>query len=191
MARPQAFDRQQALRAALQVFWKQGYASTSMADLLQAMGLSRSSLYASYGDKRQLFIEALDLFAKSAQKHFRAIESLDDPREIVRTFLRTSFDVECQELKLGCMLVNTVLELAGVDEELAQLANSKIALIEKLLEQGFVRAQQAGKLSPHHNPLALSRLLMTVSQGLRVSARVSDKSHIDEVVDTIMGLLKV
>jgi AcrR family transcriptional regulator len=67
MARPIEFDKDKALDRALLLFWEKGYQATSLQDLLQELGISRSSLYAAFGDKRNLFIECLDLFAERTQ----------------------------------------------------------------------------------------------------------------------------
>lgn len=190
MARPVEFDRKDALSAATQLFWRQGYGATSMSQLLDSMGLSRSSLYATFGDKRQLYIEVLEHFAKGAKRLFQPLNDLDDPKELVKQYLELSFLVhQQQQLKQGCLMVNTVLEQAGVDEELAQLAGSMIQDIERLLVDGFQRAQNAGKLPPQHSPKSLARLLMNLSQGLRVSTRIFDKDYIDDVIKTAMTLI--
>ena len=123
MARPPEFDRTKALEAAMKLFWARGYTATSLLDLLQAMGIARSSFYASFGTKRKLFTECLELFGD------RTLSIVDeDAKRLPHTALPRAFFeatllyVSPRRAKQGCMIVNTVLELADVDPELNQLA---------------------------------------------------------------------
>ncbi len=187
MSRPPQFDRQQALNAATRLFWQQGYSTTSMTDLLTAMGLSRSSFYGTFGDKRQLYTEVLDHFTERALRLFDPINALDEPKAIIECYLHLSFNRPEPELQRGCMLANTVLEQAGLDDELAALAAARIRCMEDLLVAAFERARDAGHLANQHSPLSLARLLITLNQGLRVSARVMDKAYLDDVIQTAIA----
>ncbi len=111
MARPPEFDRAKALDGAMKLFWSRGYTATSLSDLLEVMGIARSSFYASFGTKRKLFIECLELFGDRTlaivDKHATQLPSTD----LARAFFNTTLlDVSQRRAKHGCMMVNTILE---------------------------------------------------------------------------------
>lgn len=117
--RPAEFDRQQVLVKAMNCFWKQGYQAASMAVLLEAMGISRSSFYNSFGDKRSLFQDCVALYAQSAVQLFTVIAQQHHGIDALRQFLLlTLTNEQAIPLKQGCLLVSSVSELSGVDDEL-------------------------------------------------------------------------
>ncbi len=172
MARPPEFVRMKALEAAMKLFWARGYTATSLPDLLAAMGIARSSFYASFGTKRQLFAECLELFGD------RTLAIVDEnarrlpPTALPRAFFEaTVLDVAPRRVKQGCLMVNTVLELADVDPELHKLAAQKLSAIESAFARAFQIAQQKGELDTTRSPEELASLVMTINFGLRVRSR--------------------
>jgi TetR/AcrR family transcriptional regulator, transcriptional repressor for nem operon len=167
MARPLEFDRTTATQSALLLFWSKGYQATSLADLVAAMGISRSSLYAAYGDKRGVFLECLDLFAARSIAILTEARTRQPPLTALRSFFLQPVSEEAGERwAWGCMLVNTVLELAGVDDALCDHARRRLAEVEAAFEAclsdtgcGAAKAAE------------LSAFLMVVNEGLRVSSR--------------------
>ncbi len=172
MARPVEFDRDQALDAAMRLFWRQGYGATSLPQLLSAMGLSRSSLYAGFGDKRQLFIAALERYFDMISPLLERVRSAESSEEAVRLYFRNCWG-EVHQFKPGdgCLVTNTVLELADVDPELSALAVAHIAEVEKAFGECFARAQTAGNLRVSIPTEQLAKLVMTFNQGIRVLLR--------------------
>ena len=153
MARSPEFDRTRALEAAMKLFWARGYTATSLPDLLSAMGIARSSFYASFGTKRELFIECLELFGD------RTLAIVDEdakrclPPPCPALFSRPPLlEVSPRRAKQGCMMVNTVLELADVDPQLNQLAAQKLSAIENAFALAFQQAQENGELETTHSP---------------------------------------
>ena len=145
MARPAEFDRTKALEAAMKLFWARGYTATSLPDLLAAMGIARSSFYASFKTKRDLFMECLELFGD------RTLAIVDDESDklgaatLPRAFFEaTLLDVSQRKASQGCMMVNTVLELADIDQELNQLATAKLNAVENAFARAFEQAQREG-----------------------------------------------
>ena len=172
MARPPEFDRTKALEAAMKLFWARGYTATSLPDLLQAMGIARSSFYASFGTKRKLFTECLELFG---DRTLAIVEG--DAKRLPATalpgafFKATLLDVSQRRAKQGCMMVNTVLELADVDPLLNQLAAQKLSAIESAFALAFRQAHRKGELEATCSPKELASLVMTINFGLRVQSR--------------------
>lgn len=191
MARPLEFDRDEALEAALKLFWSQGYTATSLQQLLSAMNLSRSSFYASFIDKRALFVEVLELF------HTRTLALLQTDwerdkslRAIPRFFEKTLLKAPPRRSGRGCMMVNTILELADVDLELSQLAADRLSAMEACFETIFAHAMAAGEYSRERSPRELAETVMLINQGLRVASR--KRVHRDVLrrnVDNSMALL--
>lgn len=182
MARPLEFDRSQALNKALALFWRQGYQATTLADLLAAMGISRSSFYAAFTDKRSFFIECLDLWAARTLELLRRARADKPPVDALQSFFERSF-VAARGAKAnwGCMLVNTVLEMAGVDDVLAARASHHLGEMQRFF-QGCL--EDAGAEAARAEELAA--MLMLFNEGIRVSSRrrLPDAQHLQPIATT-------
>lgn len=191
MARSVEFDRTKTLEAAMKLFWGRGYAATSLPDLLAAMGIARSSFYASFSTKRILFMECLELFGD------RTLAMVDEDakklpaKALPRAFFEaTLLDASPRKVKQGCMMVNTVLELADVDQELNQIATQKLDAIEKAFARAFNLAQQQGELNSEHTAKELARMVMTINLGLRVQSRQNhSRAELKSIINTSLSLL--
>jgi TetR/AcrR family transcriptional repressor of nem operon len=172
MARTLEFDRSRALQAAMKLFWVRGYTATSLTDLLAAMSIARSSFYASFGTKRILFIECLELFGDRTLAILEKDAARQPAVALPQIFFEaTLLGVSPQRAKQGCMMVNTILELAEVDPELNQLAAKKLNAIEDTFTLAFRLAQQQGELKNSRSAEQLAALVMTINFGLRVQVR--------------------
>jgi len=167
MARPLEFDLPAALDQALVLFWRKGYQATSLADLLEAMAIGRSSFYAAFGDKRTLFLSCLDLFAKRTKDVVLRTRLRMAPLDALQYFFERNFvGPSASKAHLGCMLVNTVLEMADVDAELSARAGEHLAEMQKVFEECL---QEAGCAPDHAAEMAA--MLMLFNEGVRVSSR--------------------
>ncbi len=172
MARPLEFDRDAALESALRLFWCQGYTTTSLQHLLDAMGISRSSFYAAFGDKRALFIEIVAVFRdRTIAILERAYDELGPSAAIPEFFRHTVLGVPTRRVRRGCLMVNTLLELADVDDDLSRFASQSLQQVERRFEQYLEEAQGAGEMPSLLSPADAARQLMLVNQGLRVASR--------------------
>jgi TetR/AcrR family transcriptional regulator, transcriptional repressor for nem operon len=146
MARPREFDMQEALDAAKLAFWERGYEATSTQDLLDAMGLTKGSLYKAFGDKHNLFLMTLkDYLDRLFEKMKASVESSDNPGESLSTLMGSVENLCCQqEIQRGCFAVNTVVELSQRDEKAAELLKRHLTRVEKLLAEVISRGQQSG-----------------------------------------------
>ena len=174
MARPPEFNRTKAVEGAMKLFWSRGYTATSLSDLLEAMSIARSSFYASFGTKRKLFVECLELFGDRTlaivNKHAEQLPPATLPRAFFST---TLLDVSQRRAKLGCMMVNTILELADVDPQLSTLAAAKLNAIENAFALAIEQAQLNGELETTISPKEFASLVMTINLGLRVKSRLN------------------
>lgn len=154
----------------MDVFWSNGYNGTSLPELLEATSLSRSSLYAAYGDKHGLFLSALDQFIEDS---FARIDSdLDvarSPFEGLRACLNGCVHRSSGVSgKRGCLLVATAAELAGQDPEVGKRVRKFFEGFEQRLTTTLVRARKEGELIANVNPADVARILLSVMEGLRV-----------------------
>ncbi len=169
--RPRAFDPDEALDAALRVFWKQGYEGTSMSDLTDAMGINRPSLYAAFGNKEELFAKALDRY--SAGQNCFMTRALDErtARGVAERLLHGVVEMLCDPATpAGCLMVQGALctseAATSVRLALAVRRNTGQAAIRARLE----RAVAERDLPRGSRPEDLARYLTTVMNGLSVQA---------------------
>ncbi|MDX1733030.1 MAG: TetR/AcrR family transcriptional regulator [Halioglobus sp.] len=193
MARPPEFDRRDAVDAALHLFWEQGYNATSLSQLLEVMAINRSSFYAAFRDKRSLFIEVLELFARRTRDILEQVDASDDPLGAIRHFFEvTLFEVPARRARRGCLLVNTVLESAYLDDELSRLSAERLAEMERAFERCFRRAIDAGQIDARQDPAKLAGFIMTLNQGLRVASRkMQTRRELDDILTTGLSLLPI
>lgn len=170
--RPLTFNKHKALADVTLLFWLQGYEGTSVQQILTCMGLNRSSLYSTFGDKRALFIQALDQFSSLTGLACAPLNQFEDPKEAVRQFYNlVFFALPVEQRKNGCLLVNTILEQSGLDDELASIAANKLAVVSSAFQGCFESAKISGSLSDKCDAEALAAFFMTFTKGLRVEAR--------------------
>ena len=192
MARPRAFDEDLALRKAMETFWSKGFEATSLADLTEAMGLSKSSLYAAFGDKDALFARALNLYvAEISAERVRILRTALSAREGLRDYfdhhIRVALDPRTPP---GCLFVNSTVEVerlaAETAERLADLTKKGEAAVRELLE----RAQKAGELAPSKDARGLALMLVAVAHGIHVMARMHrDRKKLQAVAETALATL--
>jgi AcrR family transcriptional regulator len=171
--RPRTFDRDVALRRAMEVFWANGYEASSLSALTAAMGINSPSLYAAFGSKEALFKEAVELYL--ATDGGGVWETLDDAasiREIIEQFLRASAESFTQRGRpRGCLVILGALlsndANATIHHDLQQRRSEKIEALEDRLEQAI----EAQELPPTTDCRALAAFLATVQQGMAVRAR--------------------
>jgi AcrR family transcriptional regulator len=173
MARTKEFDPDAALRRALDLFWERGYEATSMADLVEHLGIARASVYATFGGKHELFLRALERYLETTDP--KIAEALSEPGPVLPA-VRALIDRYAEEAgrerpRLGCLVVNTAVELAARDAEAARLVEASWNFLEASLTSALTRARAQGELPADADPRALARLLLVIFQGMRVLGR--------------------
>ncbi|MEN3334372.1 MAG: hypothetical protein V7641_3737 [Blastocatellia bacterium] len=171
MGRPRAFDVDEALDRALQVFWRKGYQGTSLSDLTRAMGINRPSLYAAFGDKQSLFRKVLDRYADGPAAYVR--EALNKPtaRAVVERLLGGAIDLLSDpRTPQGCLTVQGALSCGEAIDAVRQELNTRRAAGEAAIRERFERAKAEGDLPKDANPGDLARYVATVMHGLSVQA---------------------
>lgn len=172
MARPQEFDTAEALYKAMDVFWRKGYEATSLADLLDATGLSKSSLYATFGGKREFFLAAFDAYRQGRAAEMHRILGHGPARQAIERFFRTLFaDVATPGPLRGCMSINQAVEMAPQDASIRERVIGDLQYIQAALTQEVERGRADGSIAATRDPAELGRLLVLGFPGLQVMAR--------------------
>jgi len=170
MARPTNFDRSDVLQQAIQLFWVQGYSNTSIKNLVAVTGLQPGSLYAAFGDKRGLFLAALDMYFET-MKHdlFAALHNDKPPIERLTDFFNQLVQESyCDPERKGCLLINTLSEIPVNDVEINTRLQAMFSEVEQELKQLLIEAKTLGHISEHQDPETLAKFLVTGIFGLRL-----------------------
>jgi len=171
IGRPRAFDRDEALNRALELFWRKGYEGTSLADLTAAMGINPPSLYAAFGNKAGLFRAVLDRYTADYAVFFDLVLAAPTARAVAETLLHGVADLrENPDRPPGCLTVQGALSCSAEAEPIRQELAARRAATEAALRQRFERARAEGDLPEQADPAALARYLTTLTQGMAVQA---------------------
>jgi TetR/AcrR family transcriptional regulator, transcriptional repressor for nem operon len=192
MGRPQEFDTAEALRHAMHVFWSKGYEGASLANILQATGLSKSSLYATFGDKRTLFLAAFDAYRSERLEYLnRMLHDGQLARQSIETFFRQGVAHGIHsDPSYGCMTANEAVELAPHDVDIQRLVAEDFQAVEDVFTQAIQRGQADGSITNRDDSRKLARFLTVSFQGLQVMARAkSDRARLDDTVTVMMAAL--
>jgi AcrR family transcriptional regulator len=172
LGRPREFDVEEALDKALMAFWRRGFEGTSLSDLTEAMGISRPSLYAAFGNKEELYRRALDRYAEMGPWAIQQ-SALAEPtaRAVVEALLRNAaISLTDPNHPAGCMAVNGALSCGEASDAIREELCARHSAGEKELLERFERAKADGDLRDEANPAALSRYVSTLLQGMAVQA---------------------
>jgi TetR/AcrR family transcriptional repressor of nem operon len=192
MARPREFDIEAALERAMQVFWSKGYESTSLDDLCAATGLGRSSLYGAFGDKRGLYLRALDRYEEGSAA--RLNDALTRPvavREAIARFVERLIDeIVAGPGRRGCFIGNTAAELARDDREAAARVRRSLGRIEAAFRDALGRARARGEIAPTADVAALARFFTAGIQGLRLVGKANpDRAALGDIAAVMLRAL--
>lgn len=169
------FDPQEALGKAVELFWAKGYAATGLAELQERMGIGRKSLYDTFGNKRQLFIRALEFYSENVMRQiFNALDREGSPLGNVRRLLRTLQERNSTPKCSGCLLGVGIAQCPSDDPEMAAILRHHIQGVEDAFYKAFKRAQKVGELDAATNIRDLARLYVGIAQGLALLGRVQN-----------------
>lgn len=172
VGRPREFDTEEALAAALKVFWRKGYDGASLTDLTEAMGITRPSLYCAFGNKEELFRKALDLYEREKLSFIDRALSAPTGCEAIEQFLYNACDLYASDPDTrGCLGVNSVLTCQGAASESVrqELIDRRID-VESRLRVRLERAKAEGDFAGDVDPAALAVYVMTIGQGIALQA---------------------
>lgn len=190
MSRPQEFDTQAALGQAMLVFWRKGYEATSLADLLQATGLSKSSLYATFNSKRDLFLAAFDDYRRARAKDMFKMLSDDPARAAIEKFFHMVISDAWTCNGEGCMTINQAVEMAPTDVGVASRVREDFLGMEKAFAKTIERGQRDGSIASSMPALDLARLFVVAFPGLQVMVRAGcEAADIEARLTALLAVL--
>ncbi|WP_080055826.1 TetR/AcrR family transcriptional regulator [Spirosoma aerolatum] len=194
MARTKLFDEALILNKAMNLFWEKGYNATSAQDLVDGLNISRSSLYDTFGDKHSLFVKALKLYREERiDPVLNGLESASDMEQYIRDVFTTVKDDALNDTcSKGCFMVNSAVEMAPTDPEIASIVYGIMVDTEKAITQAIAIGQERGLFSTKHSAQSLARFVFNALNGLRVTVKFdTDKRMFDDIVDVSLAALKV
>lgn len=194
MPRSKEFDSEAAIEKAMHVFWHKGYHAASMEDLLDAMEINRGSLYATYGGKRDLFLKAMDRYCGEGGVggRFSILRQPGPAMPLIHRFVDAIVDfVLSDPLRRGCLITNTVMELAPHDKDIGKKLSGRVHMLEDALFKLLTRAQREGDLSKGKDPRALARVLVTMMQGMIVMIKAGTPAVVArQTAETMLLILE-
>jgi TetR/AcrR family transcriptional regulator, transcriptional repressor for nem operon len=174
--RPREFCEVTALNAALQVFWQRGYEATTLDELTEAMGLSRSSFYGCFKSKHQTLLMAVQHYCDSNYHNLQSLASGVEPLSSVRSILRAMADP--QGGRRGCFLVNCITALSPHDPEVIAISHHQMARVEALIAKQFAQAGIAPDLAS-----SKARALLSMAMGATMLRKAGmDAGQIEAVL---------
>jgi TetR/AcrR family transcriptional repressor of nem operon len=192
MAGVKQFDKREVLERAMILFWRRGYEATSIHDLIKATGISRGSLYGTFGDKRGLFLAVLDHYATTVGREL--MSDLNDPdpvrgtERMLESIITRTSDPGWPR---GCLNTNTSLECPNVGDEISRKIAERFGQQESAIYQALRRAQLAGRIDRDRDIRALARFFTGVAQALNVVNKiVPDPAILRDIVKVAISVIK-
>lgn len=193
MARTKEFDEDQVLEKAIEIFWHKGYNGTSAQDLVTHLGLSRSSLYDTFGDKQKLFVVSLKKYQKQSQDQILHLFNISENiKETIQSIFKQAV-LESLENRItkGCFMVNSSVERAMHDAEIAKIVQDNTKTMEDIFTNAIRKGQDLGQISKKTDAKVLARFIFNNYSGIRVLARTgeNDKQIYDDIVKATLLIL--
>jgi AcrR family transcriptional regulator len=171
IGRPRGFDAEEALERALLVFWEQGYEGASLTDLTNAMGITRTSMYAAFGNKEELFRKALDRYTEGPAAYWARAQQEPTAGEVATAVLNGAVRATTRPgYPTGCLGVQGSLAAGDLGRTVRDVLTAWRDAGCSGLRDRFQRAVDEGDLPPGSDPEVLARYIMTVANGIAVQA---------------------
>lgn len=187
--RPRVFDKDEALEKAMKLFWTRGYDGTSMAEIIETLGINKPSLYAAFGNKEELFHKALLKYASGPVAFVNEVIKEPTSRKVAESFLVKAAEfLTNPEYPKGCMIVQAALSASESADLIRNVLIKYRASYEKILAERFVQAKIDGDLNNEANPKDLAKFLATLHQGMSVQATSgSTKDELLEIANIALN----
>ena len=193
IGRPVEFDRAVALHNAQILFWRKGYGNTSLSDLLNVMGLSKSSFYQAFNSKSELFEQSIQLYLNERTSLMRAsLKTSPSAFEFISGMLCSVIKNEnIQEYRIGCLVMNTASEFAQSDDVIAKAVKKSIAAFTAVFKEAVVLGQQQGDIQADKDADALADYIMTNMGGLNIMFKAgAEPETIKRIAKVMLSALK-
>lgn len=172
MGRPKQFEREHALQQAIGIFSEHGYEGSSTGVLLEGMGISRQSLYDTFGDKRQLYLEALQRYTSdNVGGLLRALSGAASPAVALESLFDTAIAQALADPNPRCLGISAICEFGRTDPEITALTDRALTALGKALEDSLVRAKEVGAIAAGIDIVMASQYLRATLSGIKLAAR--------------------
>lgn len=192
IGRPLEFDPEQALAAAMEVFWSYGYEATSLQDLLKAMDLSKSSFYQTFGSKQQLFMRCLSRYGNTMAANMEeCLNKTPSGRQFIKEMLdATVKEADGGKIPRGCLILNTANEFSQQDSLIAEGVAQNVGRFIEVFQAAILRAQKEGDIAADKDAAILAGYLVSSKSGLQTMAKSGAGKHaLKEIIQIIMRSL--
>ena len=191
--RPRAYEPEVALARALDVFWKEGFAATSLDDLSAATGMNRPSLYGAFGDKRELYIKSYESYRDRARQRMGETFAIDLPlREMLQRIYAIALDMYLsgKDGPRGCFTVMTATSEAVFDPSIRAMVISGLVETDRFFARIFKRAQERGELAASADPQVLALIASATLHTIAVRARAQvPRVELEAIVNGALDVL--
>jgi len=191
--RPRKFDTDEVLGRARDVFWRNGYAGTSMDQIANATGLHKPSLYGAFGDKKQLYLAALNNYLAEVSADFAEAIALPTIPEVLQSLTDFAIDMflRTEGEGMGCFMMNTALAEVHDDPEISRVVREAMDRLDRAIMRRFEKAADAGELSADANPRALAMIVIANHYDISARARAGySREDLRALADQAIGLVK-
>lgn len=182
--RPREFELDAVLESAMEVFWTKGYSATSTAELCEATGLGRGSLYNTFGSKQDLYEAALARYAdRGVVLQVEILQQAGSAKGKLRNLMEWVIETDLSDPRhRGCMTINAATEAAGRDDAVVKLVGGQFHRLEAAIHDTIVAGQKAGEIGQDRSASSIARAFLSTYYGLRVLGSVADREMLEEVV---------
>ena len=192
MPRVKLFDEDEVLKRAMNLFWKQGYSSTSVQDLVDYLGINRASIYDTFGDKESLFYKAFEHYRKTnTEGVIQFFKSQKNVKEGFENLFEMAIDESVADKdKKGCFVVNTTAALAPSDQRISQILEENRKNFERIFLDYLKEGEKNGQFAKGKDLSAIATLLFTLYNGLKVVSKINtNKNELMGSVHQVLTLL--
>jgi AcrR family transcriptional regulator len=188
--RPREFCVDHALAQALRVFWTKGFEGASLTDLTEAMGITRPSLYAAFGNKESLFRKALDLYEREKMAYIGQGLAQPTARKVAETMLRGALEnVAGEDEPHGCMRVIASVACGPAAQSLHEEITQRTEIFKQMMVERFERAKEDGDLPSNIDALGLTGVLVAWLQGISIQANQGiNRKDLERLIETALAL---
>ena len=193
MARTKEFNEMEVLDKAIDLFWFKGYNGASMQDVVDSLGLSRSSIYDTFGDKHQLYIASLEQYRKQAAGGLinmvtQSTNPLQTIQQLFEILSNDSVNAVCNK---GCFMTNSTIELAPHDPQIHKIVKDNMQDIEEAFYNLVKKGQDLGEITNKQDARALARFLFNTISGIRVAAKSgAGKAVYQDIIEVTLSVLR-
>jgi TetR/AcrR family transcriptional repressor of nem operon len=186
MARPKEFENEAALDKAIKVFSSHGFEGTSTVELLKVMGISRQSMYNTFGDKKRLYLEALQRYtAGSVSEQIRALSTPSSPMKGIESLMDFAVSRAVDDPEPKCLGISAICEFGRSDSEVTIITEMASKTFMSALERRIAEAKAEGEMSKAISPQTAAQFLMATVAGIKIAARAGATK------ETLRGIARI